>query len=78
MNWTSATTDSGSVRRDKSTDGNPLTLAGVVSAKGIGTHAQSQIVYTLSGGYNRFQCLVGVDDEVAWRVGRLLGIDRWK
>ena len=64
MNWTSATTDSGSVRRDKSTDGNPLTLAGVVSAKGIGTHAQSQIVYTLSGGYNRFQCLVGVDDEV--------------
>ncbi|WP_174867219.1 NPCBM/NEW2 domain-containing protein, partial [Streptomyces gardneri] len=32
--------------------------------KGIGTHANSTITYTLNGGYTRFQSDLGVDDEV--------------
>src|SRR5207248_1879471 len=40
-----------------------LTLNGVAYAKGIGTHAVSQIVYNLGGGYSSFITAVGLDDE---------------
>jgi hypothetical protein len=63
LNWVSATTGYGTVQKDKSVGGNPLTLRGVVYPKGIGTHAVSQIVYNLNGAYSTFQATVGVDDE---------------
>ena len=63
MTWTSATTDSGAVRVDKSWSGNRLTLDGITYSKGLGTHAASRILYDLSKGYNRFTSRIGVDDE---------------
>ncbi|HZG75681.1 MAG TPA: NPCBM/NEW2 domain-containing protein [Paenibacillus sp.] len=61
--WTSATVGWGSVNRDRSSDGKTITLNGVEYAKGLGTHAHSEIVYHLQGVYDRFQADVGVDDE---------------
>mgnify|MGYP001792332185 FL=1 len=59
----------GPVEQDRSNgeqaagDGLPLTLAGVVYPKGLGTHAASDIRYTMSG-CTTFAAKVGVDDEV--------------
>lgn len=53
----------GNIQRDKSSDGNPITLNDVVYSKGLGTHADSTITYALGGQYARFQASVGVDDE---------------
>ncbi|MFC3802296.1 NPCBM/NEW2 domain-containing protein [Cohnella sp. GCM10012308] len=61
--WDSGTAGWGNIQRDKSSDGKPITLNDVVYAKGLGTHAASEIVYTLGGAYARFQAAVGVDDE---------------
>ncbi|SEE51779.1 glycosyl hydrolase family 95 catalytic domain-containing protein [Jiangella alba] len=66
--WVSATTGWANVQRDRSIDGNPITLRGpdgpVTYKKGIGTHAVSEIVYDLEGLENgRFQCFVGIDQE---------------
>ena len=60
----------GPVEKDRSNgeqaagDGLPLTLAGVVYPKGLGTHAASDIRYTMSG-CTTFTAKVGLDDEVA-------------
>ena len=64
LSWTSATVGYGTIHKDASINGNPLTLRGTVYAKGIGTHAVSQIVYNLAGAYTSFISDVGVDDEV--------------
>ncbi len=61
--WFSATTGYGTIQRDKSINGNVITLRGATYAKGIGTHAVSNIVYKLNGQYNTFVSDVGVDDE---------------
>ncbi len=59
----------GPVEKDRSNgenaagDGKPLTLAGVVYAKGLGAHAASEIDYTMSA-CTSFSAKVGVDDEV--------------
>lgn len=61
--WTSATAGFGTVQKDKSINGNPITLNGVVYSKGIGTHASSTITYNLAGAYTTFVSTVGIDDE---------------
>jgi regulation of enolase protein 1 (concanavalin A-like superfamily)/fibronectin type 3 domain-containing protein len=67
--WDSATGGWGPVERDTSNagqaagDGRRITIAGATYAKGLGTHAFSQVVYTLGGKYSRFLSDVGVDDE---------------
>ena len=59
----------GPAEKDKSNgenlagDGLPITLNGVVYAKGLGTHAVSDIRYTMSS-CTSFSAQVGVDDEV--------------
>jgi alpha-glucosidase len=59
----------GPVERDRSNndlaggDGNPLTIGGTVYAKGIGTHAPSDVTLSLGGGCTSFDALVGLDDE---------------
>jgi glucose/arabinose dehydrogenase len=45
-------------------DGKPLTLAGIVYAKGIGAHAASDIGYPLAAACSTFVVKVGLDDEV--------------
>ena len=64
LSWVSATAGFGAVRQDKSSSGNALRLDGVTYSKGIGTHANSDIVYQLNGNYGRFVSDVGVDDQV--------------
>lgn len=65
--WVSATAGWGTVQTNTSIVGNPITLKGVVYAKGLGTHAISQIVYNLNGQYANFLSDVGIDDEEATR-----------
>ena len=45
-------------------DGQTITLNGVAYGRGIGAHANSEIVYDLGGGYSSFVADVGLDDEV--------------
>ena len=69
LSWVSATNGWGSVERDLSNgeqaagDGGVLTLNGVTYTKGLGVHANSEIVYTLGGSYTRFISDIGVDDS---------------
>ncbi|MER5863678.1 NPCBM/NEW2 domain-containing protein [Kitasatospora sp. NPDC002040] len=62
--WSDARSDFGTVRKDRSVDGNPIRLNGTGYAKGIGTHANSSVTYPLNGGYTRFRSDVGIDDEI--------------
>jgi alpha-galactosidase len=50
-------------QRDKSIEGGPLTLAGVVYPHGVGTHAESEFIVDLKGVATRFVAMVGLDDE---------------
>ncbi|HET6251784.1 MAG TPA: NPCBM/NEW2 domain-containing protein [Tepidisphaeraceae bacterium] len=61
----SATVGWGTLQDDQSIKGNPITLRGVVYAKGLGAHAQSTIVYNTNGNYSTFVSDVGLDDETA-------------
>lgn len=68
LDWTSATVGYGTIHKDASIDGNPLTLfdgeKNVVFAKGIGTHGRSEIVYSLDGlNAEAFDAVIGVDRE---------------
>lgn len=70
MAWDSQSNGWGPVERDESNgeqgsgDGNPLTIGGTVYAKGLGVHAESELVVTLDGTCTLFSAIVGVDDEV--------------
>lgn len=64
MEFVSSTVGWGSIKKDKSTDGGKLRLAGKTFSKGIGTHATSDIVITIPEGANKFVSVAGVDDEV--------------
>src|SRR5262249_24420873 len=63
----------GPVERDTSNgeqapgDGRPITLNGVVYAKGLDVHAYSEVTFDLAGQYLWFLSDVGVDDEVGDR-----------
>ena len=67
LEWESAEAGYGDVQRDTASEGSPIRLTDesgspVDYEKGIGTHAQSKIVYDIAGeGYTRFQSDVGVD-----------------
>ena len=68
--WTSTANGWGPVEKDRSNgeatagDGLPMTLAGVVYAKGLGGHAASDIRYTMGGTCTSFTVKAGLDDEV--------------
>jgi fibronectin type 3 domain-containing protein len=87
MTATSSTNLVGPVERDRSNgnsarnDGRTLTINGVQYAKGLGVHAQSEVVYALGGRYKTFFADLGVDDEVGdqgsvvfqvWLDGKLI------
>jgi hypothetical protein len=67
--WISSTNGWGPAERNKSNgssgagDGKAITLHGVVYNKGIGVHANSQIVVSLSKSYTNFLADIGLDDE---------------
>jgi hypothetical protein len=52
-------------RRDRSAQGNPMTIAGRRVAKGLGVQADSVISFRVPAGSSEFRCDVGLDDEVA-------------
>jgi hypothetical protein len=60
----------GPVERDRSVnesdggDGNPLTIAGVVYEKGLGTHAPAEVTVYLGGRCTSFSAALGLDDEI--------------
>ena len=59
----SSTAGWGTVQKDKSILGNPITLNGTTCSKGIGTHAASSITYNIGGAYSYFVSDVGIDSE---------------
>lgn len=69
INWTSARTDYGQVRKDLASGGAKIKLSvngeEKVFDKGIGTHANSEIVYNLEGtNYKYFETYVGIDRNI--------------
>jgi hypothetical protein len=54
----------GSLKKDKSVDGNPLSIAGKKYEKGLGTHANAVISYKLPDDCVEIAAAVGMDDEV--------------
>lgn len=64
INWFSATIGWGTIQKDRSVEGNTLKLNNKTYTKGLGTHANSEIVYKLNGQYTSFAALVRVDNEV--------------
>jgi RHS repeat-associated protein len=51
-------------QRDKSVYHlNPIKIDGEIYAKGLGSHADSTISVPLSGAYDRFECMIGIDDQ---------------
>jgi hypothetical protein len=71
----------GALGTDRSVMGRPLVIAGRRFARGLGTHAASEVAYDLEGPYTAFEAWVGVDDEMlrypqASVVFRVLGDGR--
>ncbi|NOZ62764.1 MAG: alpha-galactosidase [Calditrichaeota bacterium] len=56
--------DWGYPQKNLSVDKNPLSVAGKVYSRGVGTHANSLYLLELNGNGERFSAMVGVDDEV--------------
>jgi glucose/arabinose dehydrogenase len=63
LSWVSQINTNSPVVLDRSRDGNPLILNGTTFAKGLGTHAVSELTYYLGGVCTRFTANVGIDDE---------------
>ncbi|OIJ95998.1 alpha-galactosidase [Streptomyces colonosanans] len=67
--WLSAANGYGPVERNTSNgesaagDGHPITIGGVVYAKGLGVHADSDVAYYTGGACKTVSAHVGVDDE---------------
>lgn len=51
-------------KKDKSINGNNITIGGKVYESGVGTHGPSQIIIKLNGSVTDFYTVLGVDDEV--------------
>ncbi|MGW6558554.1 MGH1-like glycoside hydrolase domain-containing protein [Streptomyces hydrogenans] len=69
LTWTRAANGWGPVERDTSVgdagagDGRPLTIGGRTFAKGLGMHADGEVVVYTGGRCSTFTSTVGVDDE---------------
>ncbi|HEY3558680.1 MAG TPA: NPCBM/NEW2 domain-containing protein [Kribbella sp.] len=70
LTWLSTENGWGPVEKDQSNgetaagDGHPLTIAGTVFPKGLGTHAPSSVQYYLGARCTTFTVTAGIDDEV--------------
>lgn len=69
LKWKSASASYGKPQAAKSAGNAPLSVAGKVFAKGIGTHADSVIAWQLPAGVERFQTMVAIDDGGMERGG---------
>lgn len=80
LDVTQITSGWGTAQVNRTVDGNPLRIAGRTFTNGIGTHAVGGMVIQLAGQAETFRAWVGVDDEVAPKIGsvefRVLGDGR--
>ena len=57
------TTGWGTVKANKSIDGNPLKMKGITYMSGVGTHATAKVNVKLNGAVTAFHAVIGIDDE---------------
>ena len=70
LTWSDAKTGWGQVRRNLNCDGGPLVIAGKAFEHGIGTHAPSEIAYTLPvNKFERLRVSVGPDERGVKQAG---------
>jgi alpha-glucosidase len=62
--WLESTSGWTANQRDRSIDGNPISIRGTRHAKGIGTHAPGRVTVWLGDQCPVFSATVGIDDEV--------------
>jgi putative membrane-bound dehydrogenase-like protein len=62
LEWTSAKAGWGETHKNLNAAGGPLKLEGAVIPDGLGTHADSEIVYRIPDGATRFRALAALDD----------------
>jgi len=83
IEWVSADAGWGTIRKDMSIDGNSIRLRSesgttVTYQKGIGTHANSEIIYDISGkGYGIFEAYIGVDQEMGPATAASITFEVW-
>jgi len=61
----------GTMQKDLSIAGNPISLNGVRYAKGVGGHAYSEVSYAVNGGCSTLTATTGIDDEIPAGSGSL-------
>ncbi len=76
MYWVSATSGWATVQKDKSLDGNPITLktaeGNKVFQKGLGANTDSEIIYHIDGlGFEKFTFTPGRDQDTAGHNGKI-------
>ena len=57
----------GHLRYDTSVDEHPISINGRKFDKGLGTHTNGELLYDLPGDFDKFEAVVGLDDEVRER-----------
>lgn len=62
LKWKSAVSGHGSVNVGKNSGGQPIRINGKAYTDGIGTHANSLIVYDLPEGFEKFKAIGGLDE----------------
>lgn len=64
LTWKKSTIGWGSIKKNKSVNGNKLTIAGKSFSHGIGTHATSDIIMDIPAGARKFLAVAGCDLEM--------------
>ncbi|WP_345169100.1 NPCBM/NEW2 domain-containing protein, partial [Algibacter aquimarinus] len=64
LDWFSAEQAWGTTRKNTNLNGNTLTINGQTFIHGIGTHANSEIIYNIDGEFRTFKSYIGIDDNV--------------
>ena len=54
----------GTIKANRSIDGNDIIINGIVYRSGVGAHATNQIIVKLNGAVTKFSTRIGIDDEV--------------
>lgn len=54
----------GTIKANRSIDGNDIILNGIIYRSGVGAHATNQIIVKLNGAVTKFSTRIGIDDEV--------------
>ena len=75
MNYESHFQGWGSLKKNKSIEGNALTIDGKNYDSGLGTHSPSETVYNIEGKYSSLKAVVGLDDESLCSEGVIVEVD---